>query len=108
MGFSGSCIELQCVFATAHQSVIHPLQGITQPGHCVRAQQDKPLAVKSGKGAAFAAFHAQLGPFQVTIARFYGVRAMDTGCFECMYPFYRIVVPEPIIIRSTRKKTLQP
>ncbi len=38
-------------------------------------------------GAAFAPFHAQLGPLQVTMARFYGVRVVDTGCFECMYPF---------------------
>eukprot|EP01043_Picozoa_sp_COSAG02_P029325 COSAG02_NODE_1820_length_10770_cov_89.157905_2_plen_101_part_00 len=34
--------------------------------------------LKRGKGgAAFAPFHAQLGPFQVTMARFYGVPGSD-------------------------------
>jgi hypothetical protein len=42
--------------------------------------------LKKDKGA-LVLFHAQLGPFQVTMARFYGVRLVDTGCFECMYHF---------------------
>ena len=31
------------------------------------------------KSLAFAPFHAQLGPFQVTMARLYGIRAKETG-----------------------------
>ena len=38
---------------------------------------------------AFAPFHAQLGPLQVTMARFYGIRVVNTGSFEPC-PFYRI------------------
>lgn len=32
--------------------------------------------------------HAQLHPFQLTIARFYGIYVAGTGLFECMHPFY--------------------
>ena len=46
-----------------------------------------------GAQAACAPSHAQLGPLQVTMARFYGVRVVDTGCFECMYPFC-LISPE--------------
>jgi hypothetical protein len=38
--------------------------------------------------SAFAPFHAQFGPSRVTMARFYGVRVVNTGSFECTYPFY--------------------
>ena len=31
------------------------------------------------KSLAFAPFHAQLDPFQVTMARLYGIRAKETG-----------------------------
>ena len=37
--------------------------------------------MKKDKGA-LVLFHAQHGPFQVTMARFYGARVVDTGLEE--------------------------
>jgi hypothetical protein len=38
-----------------------------------------PLPEKGCVKAAFAPFHAQLGPLQVTMARFYGIWVTETG-----------------------------
>ena len=40
-----------------------------------------PLPEKGCVKAAFAPFHAQLGPLQVTMARFYGVPGSGYGLF---------------------------
>ena len=65
--------------------------------------------VKRGKGAAFAPFHAQLGPLQVTMARFYGIRAKETGqnlngCTRIVNELPRLnrSIPDPNTFRSTR------
>ena len=35
------------------------------------------------------------------MARFYGVRVVDTGCFECTYPFYRRLWRLPLYVAVT-------